>query len=85
MIGFMVPVPLATSDGGLSRGEPFQLVVKLQTIARLESLTTAQRVQITNAVQHHRNAIRTAPTEELQMATDEPFYRHESLRDRING
>ena len=37
-------------------------------LMRLENLTAAQRVQITNAVQHHRNAIRTAPTEELQMA-----------------
>ena len=68
MIGFMASVPSATPDGGLSRSGPFQLVVKLRTITRLESLTAAQRVQITNSVQHHRNAVRTAPTEELQMA-----------------
>ena len=41
MVGFMASVPSATPDGGLYRGEPFQLVVKLQTIARLESLTAA--------------------------------------------
>ena len=68
MIGSMASVPSAAPDGGLYRSEPFQLAVKLQTIVRLESLTGAQRVQIANAVQHHRDAIRTAPTEELQMA-----------------
>ncbi len=68
MIGFMASVPSATEDGGLYRRELFQLVVKLRTIVRLESLTAAQRVQIANAVQYHRNAIRTAPAEELQMA-----------------
>ncbi len=68
MVGLMAAAPSATPSGMLFQGDPFQLVVKLRTVARLESLTTAQRAQITNAVQHHRNAIRTAPTDELQLA-----------------
>jgi Spy/CpxP family protein refolding chaperone len=68
MVGLMAAAPSATPSGMLYQGDPFQLVVKLRTVARLESLTTAQRAEITNAVQHHRNAIRTAPTEELQLA-----------------
>ena len=68
MVGALAVAPSATPSGMLYQGDVFQLVVKLRTVAQFASLTSAQRAQITNAVQHHRNAIRTAPTEELQLA-----------------
>jgi Spy/CpxP family protein refolding chaperone len=68
MLGLMVALPSAIPSGMLNQGDPFQLVVKLRTVARLASLTTAQRAQIANAIQHHRDAIRAAPTAQLQLA-----------------
>jgi Spy/CpxP family protein refolding chaperone len=68
MVGSMAAAPSAIPSGMLYQGDVFQLVVKLRTVAQFASLTSAQRAQITIAVQHHRNAIRTAPTEELQLA-----------------
>jgi Spy/CpxP family protein refolding chaperone len=68
MVGSMAATPSAIPSGMLFQGDVFQLVVKLRTVAQFASLTSAQRAQITNAVQRHRSAIRTAPTEELQLA-----------------
>jgi len=67
MVGSMA-VTSATPSGMLYQSDVFQLVVKLRTVAQFASLTSAQRAQITKAVQHHRDAIRAAPTEELQLA-----------------
>jgi Spy/CpxP family protein refolding chaperone len=67
MVGSMAATPSATPGGMLYQSDVFQLAVKLRTVAQFASLTSAQRAQITNAVQRHRNAIRTAPTEELQL------------------
>ena len=68
MFGAMAATPSATPSVMLHQGDVFQLVVTLRTVEQFASLSSAQRVQITNAVQHHRGAIRTAPTEELQLA-----------------
>ena len=68
MVGSMAATPAATPGGLLYQSDVFQLAVKLRTVARFASLTSAQRAQITSVVERHRNAIRTAPTEELQLA-----------------
>ena len=68
MVGAMAAGPSVIPSGMLHQGDVSQLVVKLRTVAQFASLTSAQRTKITNAIRHHRNAIRTAPTEELQLA-----------------
>ena len=67
MVGSMAATPTATPGGMLYQSDVSQLAVKLRTVAQFASLTSAQQAQIASAVQRHRNAIRTAPTEELQL------------------